>query len=75
MKVKQKILDLIDVPEMRMDIAREIRCGEQAVQVHIRKNRNNGRMTKMDFLQAISKVTGIPIDEILEAQSIKEPQS
>jgi len=65
MKVKQKILDIIDKPIIRTSIASELGVGEQTVAIHMRRNASNGRMTKMDFLQAISKVTGIGVDEIL----------
>lgn len=75
MKVKQKILDSIDNPQKRTAIAALLGLGENAVAVQMRRNTEDGRMTKMDFLQAISKITGIPVDEILEAQAIKEPQS
>lgn len=75
MKVKQEILDRVNNTEKRVLIAQELKVGEQMVQSHMRRNANNGRMTKMDFLQAISKVSGIPVDEILEKEVIEEPQS
>ena len=71
MKVRQKILDIIDNPKCRVAIATELGVGEQAITVHIKGNRTNGRMTKMDFLQAISKVSGCPIDEILEEEKVQ----
>jgi hypothetical protein len=76
MKVKQEILDRVNNTEKRVLIAQELKVGEQMVQSHMRRNANNGRMTKMDFLQAISKVSGVPVDEILEqGEVVKEPQS
>jgi len=77
MKVKQKILDSVNMPQKRVEIAIELRVGEQMVQYHMRVNKENGRMTKMDFLKAISKISGVPVNEILEDAVVveKEPQS
>lgn len=72
MKVKQKILDIVNNPQTRTDIAQDLRIGEQSVAFHMRVNRANGRMTKMDFLQALSKVSGFPVDEILEETAVLE---
>lgn len=66
MKVKQDILDLIDNPQKRTAVATILGIGENAVAIQIRRNAVNGRMTKMDFMQAISEVSGFPVDEILE---------
>lgn len=71
MKLRQEILDKIDNPQTRTAIASELLCGEQNIAVHLRRNADNGRMTKMDALQAISKVAGISVGEILE-ESIEE---
>lgn len=71
MKLRQEILDKIDNPRVRTAIASELECGEQNIAVQLRRNLPNGRMTKMDALQAISKVTGISIREILE-ENIEE---
>lgn len=75
MKVKQEILDLVDNPQKRTEIAGELKIGEQAVAWNMRRNSDNGRMTKMDFLEAISKVSGIPVSEILEEEVEKATQS
>lgn len=69
MKVKKKILDLIDNTRTRTELALEVGCGEQTVAFHIRKNRPNGRLTKYDFLMAINKVTGEAVSEILEEET------
>lgn len=73
MKVKQKILDEINNPRMRTQIAVLLKTGENNVALAIRRNVSNGRMTKMDFLQAISQVSGIAVSEILEQEQV--PQS
>ena len=76
MKVKQEILDIVDNPQKRVEIAMELRCGENSIAIQMRRNADNGRMTKMDFLEAISKVSGVPVDEILDrGEVIKEEQS
>lgn len=69
MKVRQKILDKVNNPKTRTAIALEVGVGEQAVALQMRLNSDNGRMTKMDFLQAISKVSGVPADKILEQET------
>lgn len=77
MKIKQKILDIIDNPQSRTAIASELKVGEQTIAVQLRGNKSNGRMTKMDSLLAISKVSGYPVSEILEQEpvEVKEPQN
>jgi hypothetical protein len=75
MKVKQEILDSVNTPQKRTLIALDLGIGEQTVAIQMRRNASNGRMTKMDFLQAISKVSGVAVDEILETELVKSPQS
>lgn len=65
MKIKQKILDKVDNPRTRMRIAAKLNLTEQAVAVQFRKNRDNGRLTKMDALRAISEECGLSVDQIL----------
>jgi hypothetical protein len=72
MKVKQNILDLVDKPTVRVTIAGMLKCGEQAVALQMRLNAPNGRMTKYDFLQALSEVTGQPIADLVEEGTIEE---
>jgi hypothetical protein len=66
MKVKKEILENINNPQKRTGIAQLLGCGEQNIALVMRRNQDNGRLTKMDALIAISKVTGIAIGEILE---------
>lgn len=69
MKLKQSILDKIDKPQVRTRIANSLGCGEQVVAVHMRRNSTNGRLTKMDALQAISKeLGGMNIADILDTK-------
>jgi hypothetical protein len=74
MKIKKKILDKINTPTVRNQIAQILVVGEQAIAVQLRKNSPNGRMTKMDALEAISEVTGTPVTEICEGSQVKESQ-
>jgi hypothetical protein len=75
MKIKKTILDQINTPMMRNQIGQYLKVGEQAVAVQLRKNSPNGRMTKWDALEAISKVTGTSVTEICEDSEVSEPQS
>lgn len=68
MKVRQEILEKIN-PAMRAEIAVELGTDAQNVYVAMKRNVDNGRMTKMDFLMAISKILKIEIEEILEEET------
>lgn len=72
MIIKQAILDIIDNPQSRTRIASELGVGEQAIAIQLRRNTPNGRMTKMDALQAIAKESSCDIGEILEKEPISE---
>jgi hypothetical protein len=69
MKLKRSILEKINKPQVRTRIANSLGCGEQVVAIHMRRNTLNGRLTKMDALQAISKeLNGLAIAEILDTK-------
>lgn len=74
MKVKQDILERINNVQSRMGIATRLQTGEQNIVLAIRRNASNGRMTKMDFLQAVEAETGILVGEILEEETIGQPK-
>lgn len=71
MKIKQDIVDKIDNPISRTRIAMDLKVGEQTVALQLRQNNDNGRLTKMDALSAISKEVGIPVNEILEEATVE----
>lgn len=68
MKIKQKILNKINNTKSRMRIALDLGVDSQAIYVLLRANSENGRLTKMDALLAISKECDIPVMDILEGQ-------
>ncbi len=70
MKVKQEILDVINNPSARTRIAFDLKTGEANIALIIRRNADDGGMTKMKFLKAIEKETGIPVDQILEEEVV-----
>jgi hypothetical protein len=73
MKIKQEILDKINNPLVRVRLAVRLGVGEQTLQVRMRKNSSNGRLTKMDALRAISEEVGVDVMEILfDENSIKQ---
>lgn len=72
MKVKKEILEIINNPQKRTGIAQLLGCGEQNIVLVIRRNKKNGRLTKWDALNAISKVTGVAIEDILEDETLQE---
>lgn len=69
MKIRKEILDQIDNPQSRTKIAMALKQGEQSIALACRTNQDNGTLTKMAALKAISEETGLPIDEIL----VEEP--
>jgi hypothetical protein len=75
MKVKQEILDKIDNPQSRTRIAMQLNQGEQSIALACRANQDNGTLTKMAALKAISEIVGIPVEEILEDIPVKESQN
>lgn len=66
MKIKQSVLDQINNPQSRNRLGSKLGTGEQAIYRQLKENNPNGRLTKMDALEAISEETGLPIDQILE---------
>lgn len=71
MKVRQQILDLVNNPQSRTRIALKLGIGEQMVYVHLRQNNENGRLTKMDAVQAIAEEAGVePVEVLEEARQI-----
>lgn len=72
MKIKRDILQKIDNPQSRTKIALALGQGEQSIASACRANQDNGTLTKMAALKAISDETGIGIEEILEESDLKE---
>jgi hypothetical protein len=70
MKIKQNIIDLINTPTQRTKIALRLGCGEQNIAGVIRRNEDNGRLTRMDALEAISAETGFTVEELLERDRV-----
>lgn len=66
MKVRQEILDKVNNPTSRTRIALDLGVGEQVIAIHMRRNARNGRLTKYDALNAISKEAEVTVDQILE---------
>lgn len=66
MKIKQVILDQINNPQSRQRIGLEIGIGDRMLAKHITNNTPDGMLTRMKALIAISKETGVAVDNILE---------
>lgn len=71
MKVRSEVIKKINKPQLRTRIAGQLAIGEATVYVHLKNNKDNGRLTKMDALKAISEVIGISTNEILELEQIR----
>lgn len=66
MKVKQKVLDLVNNVESRKRISDDLKIGDQMLYKHMNQNKDNGRLTKMDAIIALSRESKIPVSKILE---------
>lgn len=71
MKVRQEILNKI-TGALRAQIAAKLGTSDQNIYLAIKRNVPNGRLTKMDFLQAASEVLDVSIVEILEEEAIQQ---
>lgn len=75
MKVKQSILDRLNNVVSRRNIAVRLGLGETAVYNHMRLNKSDGYLTKMKALMAISEESGVPVDQILESDTVEVGQN
>lgn len=66
MKIKRKILDQINNPRSRARICCQVGVGDRALMKTIALNKENGLMTKMIYLLAISNEVGLPIEKLFE---------
>ena len=69
MKIRQEVLDKIDNPGTRSRIAASLKQGEQSVALACRNNSDDGPLTKYAALVAISEITGLPFDQIVEEEN------
>lgn len=74
MIIKKDIVSLVNNVESRRRISERLGIGDQMLGIHLRNNKPNGRLTKMDALQAISDEANIAVTEILESP-VEEPQN
>ncbi len=65
MKIKKAILIKVNNVNSRKRICNDLNISDQMLYKHLSANRENGRLTKMDALKAISKETGIGIEDII----------
>lgn len=66
MKIKRKILDQINNPRSRARICCQVGIGDRALLKSISKNIDDGPLTKMSYLCAISNEVGLPIEKLFE---------
>lgn len=66
MKVRQKVLDIVNNVDSRKRISDDLKIGDQMLYKHMNQNKENGRLTKMDAIIALSKESKIPVSKILE---------
>lgn len=73
MKLKQEIIDKVKDSESRKRIITNVPgMGDQWLIKLLKENRDNGRLTKMDVLTAISEETGVPVTELLESEQVTQ---
>jgi hypothetical protein len=66
MKIKKIILWKINNVDSRKRICNDLNVSDQMLYKHIKANKDNGRLTKLDALRSISKETGATIEDIVE---------
>lgn len=66
MKIKKTIVVKINNVRSRKRICNELGISDQMLYKHLLANKDNGRLTKLDALKAISKETGHTIREIVD---------
>lgn len=74
MKIKSEVLEIINSPAKRSEIAAELGLGEQNIYRQLKANEDNGPLTKMKALEAISKISGVGVLEILEEAVVEESE-
>lgn len=72
MKVKQTVLDKVNNVDSRKRICDKLGIGDQMLYKHMNQNKENGRLTKMDALIAISEESKIPVSKILESEVVSQ---
>lgn len=70
MKIRKTILGKINNVRARKRICDDLGIGDQMLYKHIMANKDNGRLTKLDALKAISKETGYAIREIVDDSNL-----
>lgn len=73
MKLRQEILDQVNNVECRRRISEKLAIGDQMLYLHMKANKSNGRLTKMDALTAIAGETLVPVTELLEPAEENSP--
>ena len=66
MKIREDILKRINNVRSRRAIAIKLNVGEQMIYAHINQNREDGALTKMKALVAISEELGIQVADLIE---------
>jgi predicted transcriptional regulator len=70
MKIRQEILEKLNVPTYRLRLAQHLGVTEQTIYRHLVNNSSDGELTKMKPLMAISEEIGVPVTEILEEEAV-----
>jgi len=65
MKIRKAIINSVNNVNSRKRISNDLNISDQMLYKHLSANKENGRLTKMDALKAISKETGIGIEDII----------
>lgn len=66
MKLKKEIQYLINNTQSCNRIALKLNRAANSISVQVKANKENGRLTKLDALEAISEETGVPVDQLYE---------
>lgn len=72
MKIKREIIEAINNVKNRRVLAEVLDTGDQTVYTHLRNNADDGILTKFIALRAISRITGLPIEQLVTESNAEQ---
>lgn len=69
MKISEEAIKAVNTRDNRLRLALELGVSENTARVYINENREDGELTKVSAIKAISEITGLDQSDIL----IEEP--
>lgn len=67
MKLKTDVLQKVNKPRVRLELANVLDCTEQTIIRYIKKNEENGPLTSLAAMKTIKKCTGMTTTSLIYA--------